>query len=127
MVARGMRVWSMRVGVAAAIVAAVGTTGCKSDAPKPLEAKNVSAPLTPPPGYLPPGLATSLKPNDAVSIKVPLKLLQGPKPGAIVAEKLPAGTLVKLKTRILNDAGPWWLVETPHAAGWVPEHELLRL
>lgn len=117
---------SVAVAVAAGLGLAGGMAGCKSDAPKRLEPKNVSAPLTPPPGYLPPGLATPLKAGDAVSIKVPLSLLQAPKAGSVVAEKLPVGTLVTVKSRLLNAAGPWWLVETRTAAGWVPEHELLR-
>lgn len=117
----------MRVWMAVAIVAAIGVAGCQSKGPEPLSAKNVSAPLKPPPGYLPPGLATPLKEGDTVSIKVPLPLLMAPKAGSTVAEKLPAGTVVKLKTRMLNNAGPWWLVQSNLVAGWVPEHELLRL
>lgn len=112
--------------VVAVLIAAVGMTACQSDRPKPLTAKNVSAPLTPPPGYLPPGLATPLKAGDAVALKVPVPLLTAPKAGSAVTEKLPAGMLVTLKTRVLNTAGPWWLVETRITAGWVPEHELLR-
>lgn len=115
------------VAVTAAVLAsATMLSACGSNAPKPLEAKNVSAPLKPPPGVLPPGLATPLHEGEAVAIKVPLPLLTAPSPAATVDSKLPAGSLVTLKTRILNGIGPWWLVETKVAAGWIPEHELLR-
>lgn len=117
----------MRVWMAAAIVAAIGVAGCQSKGPEPLKAKDVSAPMKPPPGYLPPGLATPLKTGDSVSLKVPLALLMAPKAGSTVVEKLPAGSLVTLKSRMLNDAGPWWLVQKGMSAGWVREHELLRL
>lgn len=104
---------------------ALGLTACGSDAPKPLTARNISAPLAPP-EYLPPGLATSLKKGDAVDLKAPTKLLLHPQLKGEVADKLAPGTLVRLKARTLNSEGPWWLVDTATDAGWIPESELLR-
>lgn len=104
---------------------ALGLTACGSDAPKPLTARNISAPLAPP-EYLPPGLATSLKKGDAVDLKAPTKLLLHPQLNGEVADKLAPGTLVRLKARTLNSEGPWWLVDTATDAGWIPESELLR-
>ncbi|MGH8445126.1 MAG: hypothetical protein ACREVL_07660 [Solimonas sp.] len=109
------------------LMAAAGLllAGCAAEAPKPMAPKNISAPLKPV-GLLPPGLSSSLKEGDAVSLKVPTALRLHPVPNGDVEEQLPPGTLVKLKSRILNAVGPWWLVDTPHAAGWVAEAELLR-
>ncbi|NGY06601.1 hypothetical protein [Solimonas terrae] len=98
---------------------------CGSDAPKPLTARNVSAPLAPP-QYLPPGLSTSLKQGDVVDLKAATALMLHPQGKGEVAEKLAPGTLVKLKARTLNSEGPWWLVDTATDAGWIPEAELLR-
>ncbi|HEY9546285.1 MAG TPA: hypothetical protein VIR56_09755 [Solimonas sp.] len=106
-------------------VAMLCLSACGSDAPKPLTARNISAPMTPP-EYLPPGLATSLKKGDAVDLKAPTVLLLHPQRKSEVAEKLAPGTLVRLKARTLNTEGPWWLVDTATDAGWVPESELLR-
>ncbi|WP_028081026.1 hypothetical protein [Solimonas soli] len=105
-------------------VAIAALPGCGSDAPKPLEARNVSAPLKPV-GLLPPGLATSLKEGDVVALKVPLTLRLHPKAGS-GGETLPPGAIVRLKSRVLNAAGPWWLVDGSNASGWLTEAELLR-
>lgn len=104
---------------------ALSLSACGSDAPKPLTARNISAPMTPP-QYLPPGLATTLKKGDAVDLKVPTSLLLHPQAKGEVAERLAPGTLVRLKARTLNSEGPWWLVDSTTAAGWIPESELLR-
>lgn len=114
--------------IAAALLAggvAMLLSACGSDAPKPLTARNVSAPMTPP-QYLPPGLATTLKQGQVVSLKAPTVLLLHPQFKGEAADKLAPGTLVKLKARTLNTEGPWWLVDTATDAGWIPESELLR-
>ena len=113
---------------AAGLLAAAGLgllAACGSNAPKPLEPRNVSAPLKPV-GLLPPGVSSSLKEGDAVSLKAPTTLLLHPKTPAAAEARLPPGTLVRLKSRILNSIGPWWLVDTGNDSGWVAEAELLR-
>ncbi|MFT4047598.1 MAG: hypothetical protein QM661_13020 [Solimonas sp.] len=96
-----------------------------SRAPKPLAARNVSAPLKPV-GYLPPGLSSALKEGDAVSLRTPMPLRLHPTAYSESDETLPPGTLVRLRSRILNAAGPWWLVDGPNVSGWISEAELLR-
>jgi hypothetical protein len=114
------------IAVALLVIGASLLPACSSDAPKPLQPKNISAPLKPV-GLLPPGLATSLKEGDAVALKAPTPLRLHPvKAGGEGDEMLPPGTLVRLKSRILNATGPWWLVDAQNASGWLSEAELLR-
>lgn len=103
--------------------AVIALSSCSSDAPKPLEPRNVSAPLKPS-GLLPPGLSSALKEGDAVSLKAPLTLRLHPKAGS-EGDTLPPGAIVRLKSRVLNAAGPWWLVQASNASGWLAESELI--
>src|SRR3546814_18298526 len=93
-------------------VAMLCLSACGSDAPKPLTARNISEPMTPP-EYLPLGLATSLKKGDAVDLKAPSVLLLHPQRKSEVAEKLDPGTLVRHKARPLTHEGPGGLVDPP--------------
>ncbi len=107
-------------------VVALMMVGCASEAPQPLAPKNISAPLQPPARYLPPGLATSLKDDDVVSLTAPAALRLTPKIKGQLAGKLPPGSLLRLKSRVLNAEGPWWLVDAGPLSGWIAEPQLLR-
>lgn len=104
---------------------ALALAACGSAAPKPMAPKNISAPLNAP-AYLPPGLSSVLKQGDAIALKRATPLLLHPKGQSEVEDRLPPGALIRLKSRMLNNEGPWWLVDTPTAAGWIAEAELLR-
>lgn len=110
---------------AATIAVVMAFAGCASEAPQPAAPKNISAPLKPE-GLLPPGVSAALKAGDAVALKAPTALRLTPLPNAQAGDLLPAGTLVRLKSRVLNARGSWWLVDAPNASGWVVEAELLR-
>lgn len=110
---------------ATALLTVALLSACGSDAPRPLQPKNISAPLNAP-QYLPPGLSTTLKAGQAVAMRGPVSLLLHPQLKGDVAAKLPPGALVKLKARVLNAEGPWWLVDASTDSGWVSEALLLR-
>lgn len=110
---------------AAALALLMALAGCASEAPKPATPKNISAPLKAE-GLLPPGVSAALKAGDAVALKAPTSLRLTPLPNAEAGDLLPAGTLVRLKSRVLNARGSWWLVDAPNASGWVVEAELLK-
>ncbi|NKF21309.1 hypothetical protein [Solimonas marina] len=102
-----------------AMGAGLTLAACSTPAPKPLEARNVSAPL-----QLPAGLASRYQPGETVALAAPTTLFLHPLVKGETAAKLPPGALVKLKSRVLNAEGPWWLIEGQNAAGWVSEKTL---
>jgi len=73
---------------------------------------------------LPPGLQTPFKAEQAVALAAPIALLSSPTPSGSILYRLPAGSVVTLKSRVLNTVGPWWLVETSTAGGWLRETDL---
>lgn len=59
-------------------------------------------------------------------MRVPVTLLLHPRRESASAGKLPPGALIKLKARVLNAEGPWWLVDNSAISGWISEAVLLR-
>lgn len=104
---------------------ALALCACASQAPPRLAPRDVSAPLNAQ-IVLPPGVGSPFKTGQALALRAPLALLAHPTPDGEVQDQLPAGSVVTLKARVLNQVGPWWLVDARNASGWVRESSLPR-
>lgn len=115
-----------RQSLALAAVAAVLLAACQSGPPKPPPCKVCAygGPGAPPGVALPPGLATPFKAGERVAVAKAVDLRSAPSPTGETVEALPAGTVVTLRSRMLNAIGPWWLVDHQLNSGWLRESEL---
>lgn len=108
--------------------AVVLLAACQSAPPQPSSPPcsvcGYAGPGVPPGIALPPGLRSPFKPGDSAAVSKAVELRVSPSPSADVVEKLPPGTVVKLKSRVLNSISAWWLVDYQLNSGWIQEGEL---
>lgn len=110
----------------ALVSAAVLLSACQSDPPKPEPCKvcGYGGQGVPPGVVLPPGLATPFNAGESAALPKATPLRTSPSPGGDAVDQIPAGGVVKLRTRMLNGIGPWWLVDYKINSGWIRESEL---